>query len=195
MTDLPTDASGGPLAAAWRAPAVAAGPWHVVPSTAGARLFRKQGWRGYAAGIAAWAGARGLDLAALRVVDELPSAGAAAAPRPRAAEVLAIEPDPAGGRWTLALRVPFDLAIFHGHFPTVPIVPGAMLAGWAVALAAQHAGWAHGLASASAMKFRRIVQPGVAFRLELACARDRLDFRYASPDGLHATGTVLGGAA
>ncbi|MBS0395477.1 MAG: hypothetical protein JSR54_12680 [Proteobacteria bacterium] len=167
----------------------------VVPTAAGARLCRQAGWRGFQAAVAPWARAQGVAAESVQLVSALPAPQAApvAALGPR---VLGVERHDARAA-TLTLEVPFELAIFAGHFPTVPIVPGAMLAGWAAALAAEHVGWTHGAQAARAFKFRRIVQPGPAYRLRLECAPDaaQLAFRYESAHGLHAEGAWLGGGA
>lgn len=168
-----------------------AGAWSAVPTAEGGRCLRKRGWQGFAAGVAAWAGSRGLDVAGLRAVSALPPPGPLP-PRPRMALLREARHEGPHAA-TLLLEVPYELAIYQGHFPTVPIVPGAMLAGWAVDLAARHAGWTHGLAHLPQVKFRRIVQPGVLVRLELRhdAALGRLDFSYRNEDGLHSMGTLL----
>lgn len=164
------------------------GAAEVVPSASGARLFRRAGVHGFRAAIAAWARSEDLAPEALRVVSELAPGGAArpAALGPRVRSVEA--PDP--GLRLVTLAVPFELALFQGHFATVPIVPGAVLAGWAAELGAAHAGWTHGARESRAMKFRRIVQPGPDYRLELRLGGDgaELRFRYESASGLHAEG-------
>jgi len=166
----------------------APGTGAVVPSAAGARLLRRAGWRGYQDALGAWAGERGLEPAALAVVSTLGGAGT----NRHEPQLLGLEP--AGERALLCrLRIPFELAIFHGHFPTVPIVPGAQLTGWAALLAARHAGWRHGARAAQVLKFRRIVQPGHEPLLSLRWdeAGTRLDFRYERDGQLHAQGTLL----
>lgn len=176
-----------PLVEAWCARADAPGAGRVVPSAEGARLIRRAGWRGYQEALAGWAAQQGLAPAALLAVSALD--GAAHRHEPR---LLAIEP--AGERaLLLRLAIPFELAVFHGHFPTVPIVPGAQLTGWAALLAARHAGWRHGARAASVLKFRRIVQPGHQPTLSLRWdeAGARLDFRYERDGHLHAQGTLL----
>jgi hypothetical protein len=168
------------------------GAWCAVPSAEGARGFRKQGWRGFAAAVAPWAQASGLDPAALRVVSALPPAGPLA-PLPRTPTLLAVAHDgPLAA--TLRLTVPFELAIYQGHFPTVPIVPGALLTGWAATFAREHAGWPHRALVVPQVKFRRIVQPGYELQLTLQrdAASQRLDFSYRSAGGLHSQGTLLG---
>ena len=177
-----------PLVEAWCARADAPGAGRIVPSAAGARLLRRAGWRGYQAALAGWAGTQGLEPAALSVVSALEE-GSVDRHEP---QLLGVEH--AGERALLCrLRIPYELAIFHGHFPTVPIVPGAQLTGWAALLATRHAGWRHGARAAQVLKFRRIVQPGHEPLLSLRWdeAGTRLDFRYERDGQLHAQGTLL----
>jgi 3-hydroxymyristoyl/3-hydroxydecanoyl-(acyl carrier protein) dehydratase len=165
-------------------------PWLAVPSSAGARGFRKQGWRGFREQVSGWAAAQGLDATALRVVSALPPVGPLA-PLPLEPQWLSVQA--AGERQLrIMLHVPFELAIFQGHFPTVPIVPGAVLAGWAALLAGRHAGWPHGAVALQAVKFRRIVQPGHDFSLDLGwnASLQRLDFRYQESGRLNAQGSL-----
>jgi hypothetical protein len=152
--------------AAWACRATdGARTWYLVPSAAGARLFRKSGWQGFQAALAPWARSAGIDAATARVVSALPAEGGSPAwPRLRP-DFCAPQRD--GDTLRFAFSVPFELAIFRGHFPTVPIVPGALLTGWALELAREHCGWQYGAACASTLKFRRIVQPGLAYALQL----------------------------
>ncbi|MBS0376094.1 MAG: hypothetical protein JSR73_16055 [Proteobacteria bacterium] len=181
----PTPAGREHVAAVGRLPG---GACEIVPSASGARLFRRAGARGFREAVAGWARSEGLEPGAIRVVSELAPGGAATpvalGPRLRSVEA------PAPGLWLVTLAVPFELAIFDGHFATVPIVPGAVLAGWAADFGATHAGWTHGARESRAMKFRRIVQPGPDYRLELRLDGDgaELRFRYESPSGPHAEG-------
>jgi 3-hydroxymyristoyl/3-hydroxydecanoyl-(acyl carrier protein) dehydratase len=182
------------LVEAWCPLERAPGAGCVVPSAAGARLLRRAGWRGFQAALAEWAGSQGLAAAALRVVSALPVDPAGDAPAASRLEPQLLGLESAGERALLCrLRIPFELAIFHGHFPTVPIVPGAQLTGWAALLAARHAGWRHGARAAQVLKFRRIVQPGheplLALRWDEAATR--LEFRYERAGHLHAQGTLL----
>ena len=182
-----------PYVASWcRRGAPAAVCSYLVPSPAGARLFRKRGWQGFHAAVAPWAASLGIELGSVRIVDELPGGDSAPAAQPTNPDLTCVVPD-GSDAIVCTLRVPFDLAVFHGHFPTVPIVPGAMLVGWAAALAAQHGGWTYGARQSVAMKFRRIVQPGPDYRLRLERARDgrRVDFRLESDAGVHAVGALL----
>jgi len=177
-----------PLVDAWCRHGHAPGAGCVVPSAAGARLLRRAGWRGLQAALSGWAADQGLDTIALEVVSALPGV----AIDRHEPQLLGLEP--AGERTLLCrLRIPFELAVFHGHFPTVPIVPGAQLTGWAALLAGRHAGWRHGARAAQVLKFRRIVQPGHEPQLLLRWDEPgaRLDFRYQRDGQLHAQGTLL----
>jgi len=69
------------------------------------------------------------------------------------------------------LLVPWDLPIFAGHFPAMPIVPGVVQLGWVAELAQAHglaAGPFNGIVSA---KFRRILRPGVELQVRLQPGR------------------------
>jgi len=177
--------------------------WLLTPTAAGQRLFRKRGWGGFAEAITPWAHAHQIDLGAARLVARLPD------PRPCPANAGAIGARPVEPEWGPVVRddtgftlsasfeVPFDLAIFSGHFSTVPIVPGAMLLGWMARLAERHGGWRHGTMHAQAMKFRRIVQPGPRYVAQMRWRADgeRLDFQIESMHGLHASGGLRASAA
>lgn len=181
--------AGHPSVSAWRPAGDAPGAALVVPSGAGARTLRKRGWRGLQAELAGWAQAQGLAPGALRFVAQLPPAGADAGSPCLEPRLLSAEVSP--GQALLRLAVPPELALFHGHFPTVPIVPGAQLAGWAADYAQRHLGWAHGTRRARQLKFRRIVQPGLEVELHLQADAARLAFRYQREGVLHAAGELL----
>jgi len=93
--------------------------------------------------------------------------------------------------------VPFDLAIFRGHFPAIPIVPAVVQIGWALDLARAHleaAGRFMGIISA---KFRRIVQPGMCLALALEYRPEigQLSFEYSLRDAAVSIGRVRCGGA
>jgi 3-hydroxymyristoyl/3-hydroxydecanoyl-(acyl carrier protein) dehydratase len=91
------------------------------------------------------------------------------------------------------LLVPHDLAIFSGHFPAMPIVPGVMQIGWAVDLARAHLG-AHGrFKGIRTAKFRRIVRPGMQLELALDLRRKAglLHFDYRLRGSTVTSGGVL----
>jgi 3-hydroxyacyl-[acyl-carrier-protein] dehydratase len=92
--------------------------------------------------------------------------------------------------------VPADLAIFRGHFPGVPIVPGVMQVGWAVELARAHGlvtGPCTGIITA---KFRRLVMPGMRLvaRLEPSARAGQLHFKYECDGAVVSTGRLQFGA-
>ena len=82
------------------------------------------------------------------------------------------------GVLTGRLRVPWDLPIFAGHFPAMPIVPGVVQLGWVAELAR-----AHGLAAGTFTgivfaKFRRILQPGVELQVRLQPGRSEGEVQF-----------------
>jgi hypothetical protein len=163
--------------------------WYLVPSAAGGRLFRKQGMRGFLDALAPWASCAGIERSAARVVSTLPTSGNMRWPalRPTFAQ-----PHREGASLLFAFDVPYELAIFRGHFPTVPIVPGALLTGWVTELGREHCGWQHGASCAAMLKFRRIVQPGLTYdlQLEVSAERSTLDFHIRLQGATCALGTL-----
>ena len=166
----------------------------VVPTPAGANLFRQRGERGFQDSIAAWLRHQTIS-AELRVMAAAPAVGEPPGSRPRRPGLRVLKQT--RDAVTAEMLVPFDLAIFAGHFPWVPIVPGAVLVGWAAELAATHGLWPHGVVAATALKFRRIVQPGPAYHLhvERNAAGDRLAFRIESAGVPHAYGALAAPAS
>jgi hypothetical protein len=150
--------------------------WYLVPSAGGGRLFRKQGLRGFLEGLGPWSGSAGIDLAAARIVSMLPTADEV--PRWPALRPVFPVPQSKGRSIQLAFSVPFELNIFRGHFPAVPIVPGAVLTGWVTELAREHCGWQYGASNVTMLKFRRIVQPGLTYDLQIDVSAEgsTLDF-------------------
>ncbi len=187
----PNESDGLGLVARWAPAMDGSDLWFVVPGEAGARVFRKGGCFAFQDACTTWAAAMKLDPTRLAVVDELPADGCAVSGVSALPSVDAVLPDGVGVT-NLSLRIPFGLSIFSGHFPTVPIVPGAMLVGWVTVLAENHLGWKPAGISIPAVKFRRIVQPGLrlSLKLQLDSTARRLDFRYSGTGGLHAVGAL-----
>ena len=122
-------------------------------------------------------------------------AGLYDAPWPELPVILGCEP--AGEpRARFKLRIPPDLRALRGHFPDLPLVPGAIHVGWALTLARRALGVPGSLSEIPAVKFRRIVQPGheLSLSLEWQVERRLLSFSLASNSGPHSTGRLVMGA-
>lgn len=93
---------------------------------------------------------------------------------------------------TIDLRIPPDLDCLRGHFPELPVVPGAAQLGWALEFGAEMLGVPATVRSLRSVKFERIIQPGRAVTLELAFEPDSrtLRFQYASASGRHSAGRI-----
>ena len=87
----------------------------------------------------------------------------------------------------------------RGHFPTLPIVPGAVHLAWAMHHARADLGAGGALAGMDHVKFRRIVQPGhrLILSITLQPRRDGLAFRLGTRDELFSSGRLFldGGGA
>ena len=68
---------------------------------------------------------------------------------------------------TAALDVTDDLAIFDGHFPDTPIVPGVAQVDWVMALAPQRLPIPprERFARLDTLKFQAVIQPGTTVRM------------------------------
>lgn len=98
---------------------------------------------------------------------------------------------------TLELRVQPDLACLRGHFPALPVVPGAVLMGWALEFAVVYLGAVPAMRACLSVKFERIIQPGRSLRLLLSTEPgvSTLRFEYSSALGRHASGRIETGRA
>ena len=90
----------------------------------------------------------------------------------------------------IGLRMPPDLRCLQGHFPKLPVVPGAAQLGWALEFGAELLGTAPSFRSLRTVKFERIIQPGQSLCLSLKANRQSsmLQFEYASATGKHSSG-------
>ncbi len=97
-----------------------------------------------------------------------------------------------GAAVAIGLRIQPDLACLRGHFPSLPLVPGAAQIGWALEFAAEILGTSSVLQAVRNLKFERIIQPGRSLRLHLAAESggDVLRFEYASRSGRHSAGRI-----
>ena len=96
----------------------------------------------------------------------------------------------------LALLVPPDLRCLRGHFPGLPIVPGAMQLGWVLGFASELLGSRAVLRGLQSVKFHRLVQPGqtLCLTIKLDPGQGAIQFEYGSAAGRHSSGRVLLGA-
>jgi len=183
----------------WVADARQFGRWMmVVPSATGVRVLRRHGKRHL---VAVWQGLVGAEWPAAtaplewRLLETLPRPGSEAEARcsepVRSPLVTGLERRGACGLGC-RVRVPYDLAIFDGHFPTIPILPGVVQIDWAVDLARAHLRIAGRFKGIAATKFRRLVQPGMNLDLTLEHRPEsgELRFEYLLGTALASTGRV-----
>lgn len=97
-----------------------------------------------------------------------------------------------GATATISLRIQPDLACLRGHFPGLPVVPGAIQLGWALEFGVAFLGARAVLRAVRTVKFERIIQPGRSIRLHLSTepGSDALRFEYASDSGRHSIGRI-----
>lgn len=88
-----------------------------------------------------------------------------------------------------------DLAVFDGHFPDAPIVPGVAQVDWVMALAPERLAVPprERFARIDALKFQAVIQPGATVRMALTWqpAAQALAFRFTSDAGSHASGKII----
>lgn len=177
----------------------------VVPNAEGLRALRLGGKQGL---VAAWEPVlsatvqprreAGLDL---WLVDALPPAGreaVAVAEASRTAPVVSdLVHDSKLPSLTCRVRVPYDLPVFRGHFPSRPIVPGVVQIGWAVDIARAEGVVSGTFAGISGAKFRRVLQPGMNLGLRLDGHDDsrQLRFEYSLGSTVVSGGRVQFGGA
>ena len=92
-----------------------------------------------------------------------------------------------------ALDVRRERAVFDGHFPDSPILPGVAQLDWVMALAGLHLGVKQRAAPRFRVKFQRAVVPPAMLALELRLDRPRarLHFIYRRDGTLVSQGSIL----
>lgn len=121
---------------------------------------------------------------------------------PHMPEVTWLAKAPDSGKARLA--IPADLAVFDGHFPSAPILPGVAQLDWAIALSHECFDLPSQFLRIDALKFVRPVLPGANLLLDLSLAKKASEvsatFRFYSTaeDGVetaHASGRSIWASA
>lgn len=97
------------------------------------------------------------------------------------------------GGCRLLFRVPSESVYFDGHFPSEPVLAGAVQVLWAQQFAADLLDLEGDFHAMQSLKFKKLVFPLEELTLSLQYDRQsgRLDFNYDSSRGRHSQGTVL----
>ncbi len=87
------------------------------------------------------------------------------------------------------------LAVFDGHFPGQPILPGVVQVDWAIAFARERFALPPVFLRLETLKFSQVATPGMALEIEWRwdAARSSLQFEYRSGAGKHSSGRVVFG--
>lgn len=97
--------------------------------------------------------------------------------------------------WGGEARITSDLAVFNGHFPNEPIVPGVAQLCWADKLAGRAFPGHQATLEVLRLKFVKVIVPGTLLRLNLERkAQSRVEFGFTSEQGDHSSGCLVGGA-
>jgi acyl-coenzyme A synthetase/AMP-(fatty) acid ligase len=86
-----------------------------------------------------------------------------------------------------------DLAVFEGHFPLSPILPGIALVDWVIRWGRDAFAIENAFLRMDAMKFQRMVAPGTELDLSMNWHADNgvMNFRVESVQGPHASGRIV----
>lgn len=174
----------------------------VVPGEAGVARLHALGRRAFAQALGQ-ALAGGYDAVTRprrwRFVDALP-ANAQGKTTDAALRAL-FQPDRPAPQWVrrdetrAELEIELDpaLAVFDGHFPQAPILPGVAQLDWAVRYGREAFALPPHVLRMEALKFQRVARPGMRIRLQLEWVpgQSTLAFHYASEHGPHASGRLV----
>lgn len=164
----------------------------IVPTDSGLQAYRCVGRAGI---TVVWEAHLGAPLPGLwRLVDALPTVAGDTGETTAAA--LLGEPLPnlpvkearsmnSDGTVEYGLRVPLELEIFRSHFPVAPIVPGVEQVRWVTAFARRHFALPARFSGLDMLRFRQVMQPGLALQLTLrfVAGSDALHFAFRSRGG------------
>ena len=91
--------------------------------------------------------------------------------------------------FAMDFMVPHDLPCFAGHFPAMPLVPGALLLDWAMAEMAIRCNASFPI-EVKQCKFLQPVLPGDALHLRVDVVDQRVDFVWTKSSRPVATGVL-----
>ena len=93
----------------------------------------------------------------------------------------------------LDLRVPADLAVFPGHFPGFPVVPGVLQLDWVLRAARDRLGLGAAPARVEMLKFKALLRPDQCFTLRIDIGADRraAEFALTSDGATFSSGRVF----
>ena len=96
-------------------------------------------------------------------------------------------------RVALELELDPSLRVFDGHFPGVGLLPGVAQVDWAIAFGRESFPLPPLFRRLDVLKFQRPLRPGMVVQLVLTwrAAAGALGFTYTSPQGVHASGSVV----
>jgi 3-hydroxymyristoyl/3-hydroxydecanoyl-(acyl carrier protein) dehydratase len=99
----------------------------------------------------------------------------------------------AGPEASFTLAMDADLAVFQGHFPGNPVLPGVVQVDWAIRFGMEAFGPMAGFRGVDQLKFQALIRPGEVVELQLGFepGRGRLRFRYLAGAERKSSGVVL----
>jgi 3-hydroxymyristoyl/3-hydroxydecanoyl-(acyl carrier protein) dehydratase len=94
-----------------------------------------------------------------------------------------------------AMTLTADLAVFDGHFPGSPILPGVAQVDWAIAFARERFAMPPVFLRLETLKFTHPARVGDVLELEMRwnAAANALQFEYRSDAGRHSGGRIVFG--
>ena len=120
---------------------------------------------------------------------ELTRLFATAAPTMPSAHVI----EQAAAHAVLEFDIPANLTWFDGHFTNAPVLAGVVQVHWAIHYARQYFGVRGAFRRLEAIKFHRLIRPGMTVRMEIDWRADSaaLIFSLVSSAGKHSSGRVV----
>ncbi|HTD28362.1 MAG TPA: AMP-binding protein [Xanthomonadaceae bacterium] len=93
----------------------------------------------------------------------------------------------------LQLAISSELAVFDGHFPNTPVLPGVALVDWAIEYGRMAFAMSMPFLRMEALKFQQLVRPDMQLQLDLGWRVETgtLSFSFRSTQGIHASGRIV----